>query len=117
KNLLLKSKTGASTYQDYYVKSSIYAVDGLLGADNKIISSLLPSWIVGGMKFIATKSGTATLEGLFNEIETWLENKGISTDESYDEFRGKYFVVGGTGLTLTKEPTGPFDWNYSDDGS
>jgi len=117
KNLLLKVRTGTSTYQDYYVKSSIHAVDGLLGDDEKIVSSLLPSWLVGGMKFIATKSGTATLEGLFNDIESWLEDKELSTDEPYDEFKGKYFVVGGSGLTLTREPQGVHDWDYPDDGS
>lgn len=115
-NVQLKLKEGG-ILKPVNVATSIYNVSGLLGAeDQKIISSLLPSWIVGGMKFIATKSGTATLEGLFNEIETWLEEKELSVSEPYDEFRGKYFVVGGSGLTLTKNPQGIYDWSYSDDG-
>lgn len=111
--LRAKSSAGASTL--LHPKTNINMVEGLLGADEKIVSNLLPSWLVGGMKFIATKSGTATLESLFYEIEDWLEAKGLSTSAPYDEFRGKYFVVSGTGLTLTKEPTGPFNWLYPDD--
>lgn len=108
-------RTTSSGGVTLHPKTNINMVEGLLGADEKIVSNLLPSWLIGGMKFISTKSGTASLEELFYEIKNWLEAKGLSTAAPYDEFRGKYFVVGGTGLTLIREPTGPFDWSYQDD--
>lgn len=93
KNLLLKSKTGASTYQNYYVKSSIYAVDGLLGDDNKLKSTLMPSWVTGGMKFVEVLTNNTTLDTLYSKIVNWLEERDLPTSSPYTEFQGKYFIV------------------------
>lgn len=93
KNLLLKAKTGASTYQSYYVKSSIYTVDGLLGDDDKIKSTLMPSWVTGGMKFVEVLTNDTTLDTLYSKIVNWLEDRDLPTSAPYTEFQGKYFIV------------------------
>src|SRR5690554_5943328 len=93
KNLLLKVRTGTSTYQDYYVRSSIHAVDGLLGDDDKIKSTLMPSWVAGGMKFVEVLTNHTTLDTLYSKIVNWLEERDLPTSSPYTEFQGKYFIV------------------------
>lgn len=118
KNLLLKAKTGASTYQSYYVKSSIYTVDGLLGDDDKLKSTLMPSWVTGGMKFVEVLTNDTTLDTLYSKIVNWLEDRELPTSSPYTEFQGKYFIVAPMNPTINLTiPEGPTNLGilYGDD--
>lgn len=99
--ITIKRRTGASTYDELYPKTTPAQVDGLL-VNGKIAQTYLPSYIFGGLKFLGTQSlATSTsLSTIFGGI------LGFSTSaDDVAQKIGSYYVVSTGGELTSITPT------------
>jgi hypothetical protein len=111
-NIELRRSNGSNYNEVIHFATNINIVQGLLGDDQKIKSNLLPTWLIGGMKYVGTINGTKAFTTLYDNIQTWLINNNIATN--IGNFEGKYFVVGAGGATVPPDTTNVYV--TSDDG-
>ncbi len=91
-NVELRRSNGSNYEDKIYLKTSVGLVEGLLDENDKIRASLLPSFVLGSMRFVTIWQDTQnnTLEHLHtNVIDPYITNNGGSA-------RGCYVVVGRT---------------------
>lgn len=71
-NVELRRSNGTNYNEVIHLKTSVAMVEGLLGEDDKINASLLPSFVFGGMRFVASISNpqmtTAEIRDIFGEF-------------------------------------------------
>ena len=88
-NVELRRSNGSNYEDKIYLKTSVGLVEGLLDANGKIKTSLLPSFVLGSMRFVSIWQDTQnnTLEHLHtNVIDPYITSNGGSA-------RGCYVVV------------------------
>lgn len=88
-NVELRRSNGSNYEDKIYLKTSVGLVEGLLDENDKIRASLLPSFVFGSMRFVATWGDTEnnSLEHLHtNVIDPYITSNGGSP-------RGCYVIV------------------------
>lgn len=99
-NVALRQSDGTDYDQRIHIETNITNVIGLLGNDDKIKTALLPTFLIGGMKYIGAINSNMATETLLGEIDTWLDaTGGDKTDHNF--FKGKYFVITTNGIKIT----------------
>jgi hypothetical protein len=91
-NVELRRSNGSNYEDKIYLKTSVGLVEGLLDENDKIRASLLPSFVLGSMRFVTIWQDTQNnnLEHLHtNVIDPYITSNGGSA-------RGCYVVVGTT---------------------
>ncbi len=99
--ITIKRRTGASTYDELYPKTTPEQVDGLL-VSGKIAQTYLPSYIFGGLKYLGTQSlATSTsLATIFGGI------LGFATSaDAVAQRIGSYYIVSAGGELTSNTPT------------
>jgi hypothetical protein len=103
-NITIK-RNNAGTYDNLYPKTTPDQVIGLL-TDGKISQSYLPSYIIGGLKFIGTQSlATSTgLSAIFGSGTTTNLVQATTADQAL-QHRGSYVIVTTGGELTSSSPT------------
>ena len=101
--ITIKRRTGASTYEELYPKTTPQQIDGLL-VSGKIAQTYLPSYILGGLKYLGTQSlSTSTsLSTIFGGILAF----ATSADDVAQRIGSYYIVSAGGELTSSTATTG-----------
>ena len=101
--ITIKRRTGASTYEELYPKTTPEQVNGLL-VSGKIAQTYLPSYIFGGLKYLGTQSlSTSTsLSTIFGGILGF----ATSADDVAQRIGSYYIVSDGGELTSVTGTTG-----------
>jgi hypothetical protein len=101
--ITIKRRTGASSYEELYPKTTPQQIDGLL-VGGKIAQTYLPSYILGGLKYLGTQSlSTSTsLSTIFGGILGF----ATSVDDVAQKIGSYYIVSAGGELTSTTATTG-----------
>lgn len=94
---LYRPNSAQTAFEAVYVATKPSLVEGLVGADNKILTSMLPSYILGGMRFVGLINSNKNLETLRGELMAWATNQagagGTGEPVPVEAFPGKYFVA------------------------
>lgn len=105
-NVELRKSNGANYNEVIHIKTHKSLVEGLLGADGKVLTGLLPAFVLGGMKYVGVISSATTTDNLITQISNWLTTNGISTAE--ENYVGKYFVAT-TEVVITRSSGSEFE--------
>ena len=98
-NVELRRSNGTDYNEVIHIATEVSLVSGLLGNDGKLKSELLPSYILGGMRY----GGTIDLSSNPN-LRDVLASK-IHSDNK-DEAKGLYFIVSKGGVIVTDTGSG-----------
>ncbi len=98
-NVELRRSNGTNYNEVIHIATEVGLVSGLLGDDGKFKSELLPSYILGGMRY----GGTVDLSSEPN-LRDALASK-IHNDNK-DEAKGLYFIVSKGGVVVTDSGSG-----------
>lgn len=85
------SGTNGNFNEIVHPETNIRMVEGLLGTDSKILSGLLPTFLIGSMRYVGMLNNTQTTEQLYQLIVDWMNSKGI--DPTAANAEGKYFIA------------------------
>ena len=98
-NVELRRSNGTNYNEVIHIATEVSLVSGLLGNDGKLKSELLPSYILGGMRY----GGTVDLSSNPN-LRDVLASK--IHDDNKDEAKGLYFIVDKGGVVVTDTGSG-----------
>ena len=98
-NVEIRRSNGSNYDEVIHFKTSVAMVEGLLDENDKIKASLLPSYILGGMRY----GGTVDLSSNPN-LRDVLASK--IHDDNKDEAIGLYFIVNKGGVVVTDTGSG-----------
>lgn len=90
-NVELRKSNGKDYSDVIHIKTHKSLVEGLLGADGKVLTGLLPTFVLGGMKYVGVISSATTTDNLITQISNWLTDNEISP--AAENYVGKYFVA------------------------
>ena len=86
-NVELRRSNGTNYNEVIHLKTSVALVEGLLDGNDKIKASLLPSFVFGSMRFVATIDEDTDLATIHSYFNTFVTNNGGS-------IRGCYAIIG-----------------------
>lgn len=88
---LYRPNSAQTAFEEVYVATKPSLVEGLVGADNKILTSMFPSYVFGDMRYVGMLLGENPTDSLYSEIMAWLDSKDI--EQTPENAAGKYFIA------------------------